>query len=98
MIWLIAYFREADPWFLGLTLLCLVGAGFTLAYIITPQRRKTKKPLRTIEMFDMIFLAVVFLLADPEMPGMYSGSEVAIGVMMLILLLIAEIIVDWRRG
>jgi len=77
----------------------LVAAGMNLAYCLSPQRRTAKKPLRAMSAIAVMYFALiygllgrgVFLLAD------ISGRLIRPGIIVLLLLLAADVVADWKR-
>lgn len=74
------------------------AAGMNLAYCLSPQRR-VKKPLRAMSAIAVLYFALiygllgrgVFLVTD------ISGRLIRPGIIVLLLLLAADVVADWKR-
>jgi len=75
------------------------AAGVNLAYCLSAQRRAAKKPLRAMSAIAVLYFAMiygllgrgVFLVTD------ISGRLIRPGIVVLLLLLAADVMADWKR-
>lgn len=79
-----------------MTALTALGA---LAYVITKQRRKAKRSLRWFEFAAMLYVVVIYSLglAGMQMPLLRSGILTVFAMVIVSGLLLAEIVLDWKR-
>lgn len=71
-----------------------------LAYVLTDQRRASKKPLRAVNALVIFYFIglYAFALMDPMNYWVRSGLLSRIGLIVLFSVLAGEVIADWRRG
>lgn len=77
----------------------LFAAGANIAYCFSGQRRASKRPLRAMNAVVVLYFALIYLLLGR---GVFvvtdiSGLLIRPGIVMLLLLLAAEVIADWKR-
>lgn len=78
--------------------MAIVCAGANIAYAITNQRRRAKKPVRLVAGLGAIYLAVIYAWAYTDSASyiLRSGFLTRLGVITLLTLYLAEVIADWR--
>lgn len=78
---------------------CLVGAGLSIAYVLTDQRRAAKKPVYASKAVILTLAAIIYLIAlfQEDVYLVRSGWATQIVLFMLICALIANIMSDWRK-
>lgn len=76
----------------------LIGIVINVLYVTTNQRRKSKNPLRLFSAIALLYFMVIYLmpLAGLRPALLLSGVLTRGGVFVLICLLIADVILDWR--
>lgn len=83
------------------TVFSLVYAAISLAYVVTPQRRVAKKPIRFVGFLSALWMAGTYGAASLGLGSqiylLRSGMVAAVGVIAVMSLLVAEVIADWRR-
>lgn len=86
-----------------LSVIAIVGAlacsGISIAYVLTRQRRKAKKPTRLITAMGCLYFATLYIvgLVNPNIYLIRAGILTRLGVILLFALLISEVIADWRK-
>ncbi len=77
----------------------VAAALVNIAYCVTPQRRRAKKPFRAFSAAALLFFALIYSLAacDVRLFHIGAGIHSAIGLSLLACLLAAEAIADWGR-
>ena len=87
-----------DFLFLINLLAALVGIVINVAYVLTRQRRKSKNPLRLFAAIALGYFVVIYAmpLVGVVPAALRSGVLTRGGVFVLICLLIADVILDWR--
>lgn len=76
----------------------LLAAAVCLAYVLTPQRRKAKKPIYAWAATVFVYLGGVYvtaILTDAYL--IRSGWLGILGLILLVFAFIANVIADWRR-
>lgn len=78
---------------------CLVGAGLSIAYVLTDQRRAAKKPIYAWKAAILTLAAIIYLIAlfQENIYLVKSGWATQIVLFMLVCALIANVISDWRK-
>lgn len=76
----------------------LVAAAVCLAYVLTPQRRRAKKPVYAWAATVFIYLGGVYVAAIiTDAYLIKSGWLGILGLILLVFAFIANVIADWRR-
>lgn|GEM_PF-7040564 len=80
-------------------LFALAGAVGCLAYVLTDQRRKAKKPVYAIASIELLYVAIIYGLGafGVDVYLLKTGWLGAIGYYLLISTFGALIITDWRK-
>lgn len=70
-----------------------------IAYAFTDQRRKAKNPIRIIAGMAALYFVAIYTwgMADNTVYIIRSGILTRLGVALLLVLLISEVIADWRK-
>ena len=80
---------------------CIFGAVLNFAYVITDQRRRSKKPVRALGVLVLLYLAMLFAGAQHpdwlEIELLRTGVLTSAGVFVLTCICIGEVIMDWKR-
>lgn len=84
--------------FVADVLAALAGVVINIGYVVTKQRRKSKNPVRLFAAIALIYFVVIYTmpLVDYTPAVLLSGVLTRGGVFVLICLLIADVILDWR--
>ena len=78
-------------------IVALIGFSTCIAYVVTPQRRKAKKPVYLLVGLGFLYLAIVYLSTFfTSLYAVRSGWASVIGMTLLMFAVIAIIITDWR--
>lgn len=79
-------------------LVAIVCAGANIAYVLTDQRRRAKKPVRLVAGLGSIYLTVIYAWAylDSSSLIIRTGFLTRLGVITLLVLYLAEVIADWQ--
>jgi len=79
-------------------LAALVCCGINLAYAVSRQRRRAKKPIRLGTVAAALYFIGIYswIFVDPTAYLVRSGILTRIGVAVLLVLLMADAIADWR--
>jgi hypothetical protein len=85
--------------FVVVILACLTGAGLSIAYVFTDQRRKAKKPVYAAKAVILLFAALIYTfgLVDPKIYLIRSGWATQLILFMFVCALTANIVTDWRK-
>ncbi len=90
---------EAHEWpFVMAVIAALVGMGSQLAFVFSKQRRKAKKPVKVAAAFALAYIVIVYLaaIANIEAPLLGKGVLSSIGFVVLISIIIADTVADWK--
>lgn len=80
-------------------IVALIGFAACMAYVLTPQRRKAKKPVYLLVGLGFLYLATVYLMTFFfSLYVIRSGWATVIGMIILMFAVIAIIITDWRKA
>jgi hypothetical protein len=75
-----------------------LGALMAYSYVLTDQRRASKKPLYLWKGILLTYFVIVYLVAIwTDFYFIRSGLATRFGVMILTSLLVANVILDWRK-
>ena len=79
-------------------LAALVASGVCLAYVLTNQRRKAKKPVYAWAASVFLYLGGVYVAAMiTDAYLIRSGWMGVLGLILLVFAFIANVFADWRR-
>jgi cytochrome c biogenesis protein CcdA len=80
-------------------LILFVPAGAAIAYAVTDQRRKAKRPVYFIGGLIIIYLALIYFASYLGSTAyvLRSGLLTRAGVVALCFVLVAIVITDWRK-
>lgn len=92
-----SYPLAVDIRFAVVILFCLTGAGLSMAYVVTNQRRKAKKPVYFAKATVLVLAALIYLsaLIGFDIDFVRSGWATQVVLIMLISLIAASILSDW---
>lgn len=76
----------------------LAGVVINLGYVLTNQRRKSKNPLRLFGALALFYFVIIYSmpLVGLSPSALRNGVLTRGGVFILICLLIADVILDWK--
>lgn len=85
--------------FVVVSLVALSGASVCIAYVVTRQRRKAKRPIYAISALLMILGAITYIYGFYNDTSVFirAGWATAILSVLLIVVIIANTLADWKR-